>query len=131
MPNNKDFKQVLNATLNDIKVSLNEEFDKNFERKAFFDEKWKPRKYDKNKRGSLLVVTSRLRKSIKARVDRNSVIFTSDTPYASVHNEGLKSGRGKGFTMPKRQFIGDSPKVQEICKEIIENNFNEYFNNML
>lgn len=29
----------------------------------------------------------------------------TDVPYAQVHNEGLKAGRGKGFTMPQRQFM--------------------------
>jgi len=130
MPNNKDFKQVLNETLNDIKVNLTEEFDKNFERKAFFDQKWQPRKSKKAK-GSLLIVSSRLRRGTKAQVINNSVVFTNDTPYAAVHNEGLRAGRGRGFTMPKREFIGDSPKVQEICKEIIENNINDFLNNLL
>jgi phage gpG-like protein len=27
--------------------------------------------------------------------------------YAEVHNAGLRAGRGKGFVMPKRRFIGD------------------------
>lgn len=28
--------------------------------------------------------------------------------YASVHNYGLRAGRGKGFKMPKRKFMGES-----------------------
>lgn len=132
MANKKDFKQVLNETLQDIKVNVGEEFDKNFERKAFFDQKWKPRKSKKAK-GSLMIATGTLRNSIKtrARVKGNSIEFSSNVAYASVHNEGLRAGRGKGFTMPKRQFIGDSPKVQEICKEIIEHNINDYLNNLI
>lgn len=126
---NKNFKQVLNETLTDIKVTLTEEFDKNFENKSFFGEKWKARK-SARAGGSLLIVSGRMRKSIKAQVIKNSVTFTSDTPYASVHNQGLKSGRGKGFTMPKRQFIGDDPKVQESCKNIIEKNINDFLNNL-
>lgn len=130
MANKKDFKQVLNETLQDIKVNVAEEFDKNFEKKAFFDKKWQPRKSKKAK-GSLLIVTARLRRGTKVQVINNSVVFTNDTPYASAHNEGLKAGRGKGFTMPKRQFIGDSPKVQEMCKEIIEHNINDFLNNLI
>jgi len=34
--------------------------------------------------------------------------FRSLAEYAKVHNEGLRAGRGKGFVMPKRQFIGKS-----------------------
>ena len=42
--------------LNDMRVELSEEFDRNFERKAFFSDKWKPRAHD-YPRGSLLIVT--------------------------------------------------------------------------
>ena len=41
------FKRVLT----DLKVELTEEFDRNFERKAFFTKRWKGRKLDG--RGSL------------------------------------------------------------------------------
>jgi phage gpG-like protein len=44
--------------------------------------------------------------SITYSVEGNVVNITSDKVYAEVHNKGLKAGRGKGFTMPKRQFIG-------------------------
>ncbi len=67
--------------LNDIKVELKDEFDRNFERKAFFDQKWK-----KSKNG--LVSTGKLRRSIQAQVVGNSVVFTSSVPYASIHNTG-------------------------------------------
>lgn len=33
--------------------------------------------------------------------------------YAQVHNDGLKAGRPPGFTMPKRQFIGPSEKLEQ------------------
>ena len=39
--------------------------------------------------------------------------FKSKEPYGAVHNEGLKAGRGIGFTMPKRQFIGDTPALRD------------------
>jgi hypothetical protein len=44
-------------------------------------------------------------------------------PYGAVHNEGLRSGRGKGFTMPRRQFMGDHPDLRqgiagELAKEL-------------
>lgn len=32
--------------LNDMRVDLSEEFDRNFERKAFFSDKWKPRAHN-------------------------------------------------------------------------------------
>lgn len=36
------------------------------------------------------------------------VEFTSQLPYAGVHNEGLQAGRPPGFTMPERRMIGPS-----------------------
>ena len=52
--------------LNDLRVELSEEFDRNFERKAFFSDKWKPRAYDYPK-GSLLLVTGAMRRSTQGR----------------------------------------------------------------
>lgn len=36
-------KDLLHRILTDMRVELTEEFDKNFERKAFFTDKWKKR----------------------------------------------------------------------------------------
>ena len=112
----------LENILSDIRVELAEEFDKNFQRKAFFGVPWTPRKVEKRGTGSLLLYTGRMRRSIRARVIKNGVEFSSDTPYAGVHNEGLQSGRGKGFTMPRRQFIGDGPETRKIIKRNVERN---------
>lgn len=38
--------ELKNDILNDMRVELSDEFDRNFERKAFFTEKWKPRAHD-------------------------------------------------------------------------------------
>jgi phage gpG-like protein len=62
-----DFKQKL---ISDIRVKLTEEFDRNFERKAF----WPKRRY-KNPKGSLLMVTGTLRLSIRSTTTRNGVRF--------------------------------------------------------
>ena len=77
--------------LNDLRVELSEEFDRNFERKAFFSDKWKPRAYDYPK-GSLLLVTGAMRRSTQGRVEGNGVRFSSALAYAAIHNEG-----GTGF----------------------------------
>ena len=46
-------KEVIDRSLDDIKVELDEEFDRNFERKSFFDEqKWPERKFDDGDRKS-------------------------------------------------------------------------------
>jgi hypothetical protein len=56
--------------LNDMRVELSEEFDRNFERKAFFSDKWKPRAHD-YPRGSLLIVTGAMRRSTQGKVEGN------------------------------------------------------------
>lgn len=48
-----DLKSFKNNFLRDVKVELAEEFDRNFERKGFFNQKWKNTKLV-NSRGSLM-----------------------------------------------------------------------------
>ena len=66
MPNIPDGKQLEANILKDMRVELADEFDKNFQRKAFFTDAWKPRK-DPKALGSLLVVTGRCGEASKAR----------------------------------------------------------------
>lgn len=55
----------------------------------------------------------------KATVWTAPSAFGSKEPYGAVHNEGLRAGRGKGFIMPKRQFMGRTGKLDErIVKEL-------------
>lgn len=90
----------LRDLLNDLKVELADEFDQNFERKAFFDDPW-PGVRMPNKRGSLMLRTGRLRRSLRARVAGSAVVFTSSTPYAQLHNAG---GKVKVTAKMKRFF---------------------------
>ena len=81
-------KDFLKQTLTDIKVKLGEEFDRNFERKAFFDEKWPATKLTYH-RGSLMIRTGRLRKSLlSSKVTSNGIVWSSSLPYADIHNNG-------------------------------------------
>lgn len=81
-----------------MRVGLHAEFHENFRRKAFFDQPWKPRgdsgwkKAGKNRseRGSLLLVTGKLRRSLRAQATPTGVSFSSAMPYASIHNEGFE-----------------------------------------
>lgn len=116
-----DVNRIVKRLMNDIKVELQDEFDKNFERKAFFDRPWKPRT-EYTTRGSLLLVTGTLRRSISAKVEGMRVVFLSSVGYASVHNEGLKAGRGAGFDMPKRQFIGTAIAVKDAIRRVVDTN---------
>jgi phage gpG-like protein len=45
--------------------------------------------------------------------------FTKE-PYGRVHNEGLRAGRGSGFIMPKRQFMGESEQLNALIVSEIE-----------
>lgn len=126
-----------------IAVDLADEFDRNFERKAFFDEPWRARLL--NVKGSLLISSGRLRRSISKRVAGDSIIFTSDAPYAKLHNEGGEivvtqkmrgwfwymytktklplykhlgcKKVGSKIRIPQRQFIGYHREVDKIVEE--------------
>lgn len=79
---------IIRKILSDIRVDLASEFDRNFERQAFFASAWQ-RHHSPMKQGKhILVNTGNLRRSIKARSDASSVTFSSDLPYAAIHNEG-------------------------------------------
>lgn len=81
-------KEVIDRSIEDIRVEFDEEFDRNFERKAFFDEKqWPERKHDDGV-GSLMQRTGGLRGSIRSRKWRDGLAYSSSMPYARIHNEG-------------------------------------------
>ena len=140
-----DGEQLKRNILDDMRVELSDEFDKNFDRKACFTKKWK-RRANPNAKGSLLMVTGTMRRSIKAEVRGNGVRFTSAVPYAAIHNEGGKgtksvhthtrcSKKGKiytvkahtrKFTMPQRQFVGDGKRTQELIKGVINDNLADF-----
>lgn len=73
--------------IQDLRVELADEFDRNFERKAFFNTPWAATMIP-NTRGSLMLRTGELRRSIQARNTTNSIEFYSSHPAASLHNEG-------------------------------------------
>lgn len=81
------FQQLFLKLVKDIKVELDDEFDRNFERKAFFTTAWKPAKH--NPIGSLLMRTGALRKSLQSQIINNNAIkWQSTLPYANIHNTG-------------------------------------------
>ena len=85
-----DFKQLFNLLLRDISVELTDEFDQNFERKAFFTDSWRPTKMQQ-RNGSLLLRTGALRQSIgKPTLNSlgKSIKWSSSLPYADIHNQG-------------------------------------------
>ncbi len=139
--------------LEDMRVELSDEFDRNFERKAFFSDKWKPRAHNYPS-GSLLMVSGAMRRSTQGEVSGDGVRFTSAEPYTTQHNEGgkitvtAKMKRffwykykqtkdeawkrmalmkvGKAITMPQRRFIGDGPDTQRIIRGVIDDNLQKF-----
>lgn len=79
---------IIRKILRDIRVDLASEFDRNFERQAFFASAWKRHHSPMRQGKHILVDTSALRRSIKATSDANSVTFSSGLPYAAIHNDG-------------------------------------------
>jgi phage gpG-like protein len=81
------FQQLFNQLLKDIRIELNDEFDRNFERKAFFTTAWQPAKHSTI--GSLMMRTGALRKSLRSQIIGNNAIkWESSLPYADIHNSG-------------------------------------------
>lgn len=137
---------IYDDILRDARVKLTEMFDNNFREQGFFGKKWaatKVSKTNKRGRGSILVVTGAMRRSIRSCVRGMAVVFSSHLPYTALHNEGgnfaitirahtrtvKKTGNtynvrthSRQMSMPQRQFIGDHPKVQEVLAGIVYKN---------
>jgi len=126
--------------LKDLKVELLDEFDKNFQRSAFFTHRWPARKSgdQENKKGTedstrkLLIRTGKLRRSISAKINGTSISFTSSEDYASAHNEGTKTaGRGNHTVIPQRQFVGFSKETDKIVRDTISRNTEELLKSII
>jgi len=81
-------KKLLRKILNDIKVGVGSEFDRNFEREAFFSKAWAKRKSPIRSGRHLLVDRGGLRRSIKGNTHTDHVSFSSSLPYSGIHNNG-------------------------------------------
>lgn len=79
--------KLIKNIIKDIDIELMDEFDRNFERKGFFDRKW-PQTKLQNRRGSLMMRSGALRRSIKSRVIGNRIFYNSSVPYANLQNDG-------------------------------------------
>lgn len=54
-----------------------------------------------------------LKDTLRATNTSKQVTFTTNKEYAQVHNEGGQAGRGDGFTMEQRQFMGPSETLNK------------------
>jgi len=109
-------------------------YKKSFQDEGFTDQnldKWAdvkrcthPRNKKAISRRKILTGEGDLGRSIEHRRQGRAVAIKSDKPYAKVHNEGGHAGRGKGFTMKKRQFIGKSAQLEKKIGEVITKRLN-------
>ncbi|WP_271782212.1 phage virion morphogenesis protein [Aquimarina algiphila] len=122
-----------------------------FARKNWADtsrQQWPKRQAGRKSRGSVMVRSGRLKRSIrKLQVTSNYILIGSDVPYAQLHNEGgtikktvnirehqrrITRGRKGGratvknhkrkmnLTVPKRQFIGESAVLTRRMERMLE-----------
>lgn len=146
---------LITSILRDLQVELSDEFDRNFQRGAFFNEVWPAKR---SGGPSHLVQTGKLRRSIQSVITGNRLKFTSSEPYAAIHNEGgeitvtermkkyfwakfKQTGQqhwkylalvktGSKITIPKRQFLGSSPEVERAIERVIDDNVRDYLSNL-
>lgn len=121
----KEVVKALKDSVNTMGTEAVKFYTLNFRKQGFDDEnieKWQPRKGSfysgiarlrkrerKESGRAILVKSGALRRSLKYyRSGLSSVIITSNLPYANAHNEGI---RGR---LPKRQFVGDSAKLNKL-----------------
>ena len=116
------------AILEDMAVRSELHYNDSFKNEGFTDEslqKWPKRKslgradeMTRTSRRNILVKSGKMRNSTRVRKERNQVVVSNNAksadgfPYPKVHNEGL----GK---MPKRQFIGNSRRLNSKIKKDI------------
>lgn len=114
-----DIKNFFTNDLPDIVgIEATNHFKKSFNNQGFTDKalvKWKPRKtrYRNSTANNkpILTQSGELGNSITYRKQPGIVIVSTDKVYAEPHNAGTRAGRGKGFIMIKRQFMGRSVVV--------------------
>lgn len=91
---------------------------------------WVPRKSPDRGRSrgnrAVLVKSGALRRDVRVkRADFSNIKLAASLPYAPVHNFGLRAGRGKGFKMPIRKFIGKSYVLERKLLNQIEYELNK------
>jgi len=95
------------------------------------------KKFQAKDRGRAILVShqtdtkgTHLKDSIRTTWDRNKVEFATDKVYAQVHNEGGHAGRGKGFEMPQRQFMGPSEALDKAIEAKLDREITKMLDNI-
>lgn len=147
-------RNIYDDILRDARVKLTEMFKNNFREQGFFGQRWvatKVSKTNKRGKGSILVVTGAMRRSIRSQIRGMAVVFSSNLPYTALHNEGGKfsvtirahsrtnrktgnsysvRSHSRQMNMPQRQFIGDHELVQQALGEIVFKRLQEFSQNL-
>ncbi|MGM9828050.1 MAG: phage virion morphogenesis protein [Muribaculaceae bacterium] len=147
-------RNIYDDILRDARVKLTEMFKNNFREQGFFGQRWvatKVSKTNKRGKGSILIVTGAMRRSIRSQIRGMAVVFSSNLPYTALHNEGGKfsvtirahsrtnrktgnsysvRSHSRQMNMPQRQFIGDHELVQQALGEIVFKRLQEFSQNL-
>ena len=127
------FGQLEKKLLQVVEVETENHNMKNFENEGFYGDSftaWEGRKDKKNNR-KILIRTGDLKKAATtAQHQGGGIAFVFNMPYARVHNEGLQAGRGKGFTMPKRQFIGQGRILDDLIRRKFAKVINKHLDSL-
>ena len=102
----------------------------NFSKQGFNGKPWAApkrlgKKGSQRNNSATLVQSGRLRRSVansikEVTADKIKLSIDADeVPYAGVHNSGLRAGRGKGFIMPQRKFMGHSTELDRRLRDKI------------
>jgi phage gpG-like protein len=78
--------------------------------------------------------TSMLRDSVKSRIAGKRISVGVDlakVPYAQIHNEGGKAGRGLKAEMPERKYLGYTIDIEKITERELADRLNKIFNRNL
>lgn len=108
----------------DMANTAKNEFMGNFTAQGFDGKKWKEVKRRSSGKGPFQNIlqgkgSGRLRKDVANSVSRGrrnsrlSYTLIVQNPYAAVHNDGLQSGRGRGFKMTQRKFVGTTQVLRK------------------
>lgn len=143
-------RNIYDDILRDARVKLTEMFKNNFREQGFFGQRWvatKVSKTNKRGKGSILIVTGAMRRSIRSQIRGMAVVFSSNLPYTALHNEGGKfsvtvrahsrtnrktgnsysvRSHSRQMNMPQRQFIGDHELVQQALGDIVFKRLQEF-----
>ncbi len=119
-----------------VAVVLEKSIHDSFDKEAYQDgksNKWKERKETVTPDRKILIGkgSGKMHRSIEVEHSESEVRAMSDVEYFNVHNEGLKAGRGAGFTMPKRQMApiaGEgNPEVDKQVEKWLDDEMDKIF----